>query len=303
MGGDLLVRGSVALARRLRVSPAVVAATVVGFGTSLPEMVVSVRAAVTGYPGLILGNVVGSNIANVLLVSGVAAVIYPLIWEDSAVRRNLAIMVGSTLGFAGLCAVGDIGRVAGLLLLATFGVVMAFTARSAIRARKDADPSTPLDWVLGLPTSLPMIGVFLFSGVIMLPMGAMLLVESAVAIASHYDVPDAVIGLSVLAIGTSLPELTITVLAALERRCDVAIGTIIGSNTFNLLTIMGVTALLSPNPIAVSDRFLLFDVPVMVLTSGVLALFVWKARPIGRVAGIAMVLAYVAYLGTLYVVV
>ncbi|MCH7990828.1 MAG: sodium:calcium antiporter [Gemmatimonadetes bacterium] len=118
MGGDLLVRGSVALARRLRVSPAVVAATVVGFGTSLPEMVVSVRAAVTGYPGLILGNVVGSNIANVLLVSGVAAVIYPLIWEDSAVRRNLAIMVGSTLGFAGLCAVGDIGRVEGLLLLA-----------------------------------------------------------------------------------------------------------------------------------------------------------------------------------------
>jgi len=303
MGGDLLVRGSVALARRLRVSPAVVAATVVGFGTSLPEMVVSVRAAVTGYPGLILGNVVGSNIANVLLVGGTAAIVYPLIWEDSAVRRNLAIMVGSTLGFAALCAIGDIGRVAGLLLLASFAVIMASIARSTIRARKDADPSTPLDWVLGLPSSLRMIGVFLLSGVMMLPLGAMLLVDSAVAIASDYDVPEAVIGLSVLAIGTSLPELTTTVLAALERRSDVAIGAIIGSNTFNLLTIMGVTAVLSPVPIAVSDRFLLFDVPVMLLTSGVLALFVWKARSIGRVAGIAMVLAYVAYLGTLYVVV
>ncbi len=303
MGGDLLVRGSVALARRFRVSPMVVAATVVGFGTSLPELVVSLRATLTGYPSLILGNVVGSNIANVLLVAGVAAVIYPLRCEDGAVRRNVVIMVGAAAAFTGLCAMGDIGRGAGWLLLGAFVAIMAATARSTVRAQQGVDTSTPLDWVLGLPSSVGTIVVFLLAGVVMLPLGAQLLVEAAVAIASNFDIPEAIVGLTVVAIGTSLPELSTTVLAALERRPDVAVGAIIGSNTFNILAIMGVTATLSPSPIEVSSRFQLFDVPVMLVTTLVMGLFVWKARPIGRGVGIAMVLAYVAYLGTLFVVV
>jgi len=300
MGGDLLVRGTVALARRFRVPPVVVAATVVGFGTSLPELVVSLRATLTGYPGLILGNVVGSNIANVLLVGGVSAAVYPLLREGAAVRRNIVIMMGTTVAFAAICALGGIGRVAGGVMLGTFVVVLASTARSTIRAQRDVDTSTPLDWVLGLPNRVRMIVLFLVAGVIMLPLGAQLLVESAVAIASDFEIPETIVGLTVLAIGTSLPELTTTVLAAIERRSDVAIGAIIGSNTFNILAIMGVTSTLSPTPIEVSGRFLYVDVPVMLVTSLMLALFVWKARPIGRRAGIAMVLAYVAYLGTLY---
>jgi cation:H+ antiporter len=283
------------------VSPVVVAATVVGFGTSLPEMVVSLRATLTGYPDLILGNVVGSNIANVLLVGGIAGVVHPLLREEGGVGRNIMIMVGTSVAFTALCATGHIGRPAGWLMMGTFVAIMAAAARSTVRSHKEADTSTPLDWVLGLPSSVGTIGIFLLAGVVMLPLGAQLLVDSAVAVASAFEIPEAVIGLTVLAIGTSLPELTTVVLAALERRSDVAIGAIIGSNTFNILAIMGVTATMSSTPIEVPNRFQLFDVPIMLVTSAVLGLVVWKARPIGRRPGIAMVLAYVAYLGTLYV--
>jgi cation:H+ antiporter len=300
MGGDLLVRGSVSLARRLQVPPVVVAATVVGFGTSLPELVVSLRATLTGYPNLILGNVVGSNIANVLLVGGAAAVVYPLVREDAAVRRNVLIMLGSMVAFTGLAVRGEFGVVSGLLLLSAVLVVIVSTTVSTIRAHQDRDPSTPLDWVLGLPNRLSMIGIFIVAGAVMLPLGAQLLVSSAVTIANEFQVSETVIGLTVLAIGTSLPELTTTVLAARERRADVAIGAIIGSNTFNILAIMGVTAALSPSPIAVSGRFMTLDVPVMLGVSGVLAVYAWRARPIGRIAGVLMMLAYATYLGTLY---
>lgn len=303
MGGDLLVRGAVALARRSRVPPVVVAATVVGFGTSLPELVVSLRATLTGYPGLILGNVVGSNVANVLLVGGASAIIYPLVHEGLAVRRNVVIMAASVGGFAVLCVGGALGRLGGSLLLGAFVLVMLSTAGSTLRAQRGADMSTPLDWVLGLPSRLGMIATFILAGIVMLPLGAQLLVDSAIGIAESFDVPETVIGLTVLAIGTSLPEVTTTILAALERRSDVAIGAIIGSNTFNILAIMGVTTVLSPAPIPVSGRMLFFDVPVMVLASLALATAAWKARPIGRLAGVGMLLAYLTYLGTLYLVV
>lgn len=303
MGGDLLVRGAVALARRLHVPPVVVAATVVGFGTSLPEMVVSVQATVAGYPNLILGNVVGSNIANVLLVGGVSAVVYPMLHDDPEVRRNVALMSGSLIAFTVFAATGSITRWAGLIMLAAFVVMIGSTAGSTIRARKGADQTTPLDWVLGIPSRLGLIALFIVVGVIMLPVGAQLLVDSAVTIAGSFQVPETVIGLTVLAVGTSLPELTTTVLAALERRTDVAIGTIIGSNTFNVLAIMGLTASISAQPIAVSNRFLWLDVPVMLATSALLATLAWKARPIGRRGGVVLLMTYVAYLATLSILV
>jgi cation:H+ antiporter len=303
MGGDLLVRGAVGLARRLQIPPVVVAATVVGFGTSLPELVVSVQATMTGVPGLILGNVVGSNIANVLLVGGASAVVFPLMHEDRSVRRNAMVMVMATVGFSTFAAMGDIDRAMGAVLFGAFVVIMATTARSTLRAKQEADPSTPLDWVLGLPSRTSTIAVFILGGITMLPVGAQLLVSSAVGIAQRLEVPEPVVGLTVLAIGTSLPELTTTVLAAMERRSDVAIGAIVGSNTFNLLAILGITAMLSPEPIVVSQRFITLDLPVMILSSLLLAAFAWTARPMGRVAGITMLLAYVVYLGALYVLV
>ena len=303
MGGDLLVRGAVGLARRMRIPAAVVAATVVGFGTSLPEMVVSVQATVTGYPNLILGNVVGSNIANVLLVGGAAAVIFPLVHDDAAVRRNAVIMVASSLGFAAVCVFGSLSRPVGIVLLASFAVIMASTAGSTLRAKRDADTSTPLDWVLGLPHRHGIIALFIVAGLVMLPLGAHMLVKSAAAIAALFEVPETVVGLTILAIGTSLPELTTTVLASLEKRSDVAIGAIVGSNIFNILTIMGVSAVLSTDPIPVSSRFATFDLPVMLVSSAALAWFAWRARPIRRRAGIAMLLGYGAYLTTLFMLV
>lgn len=295
------MRGAVALARRLDVPPVVVAATVVGFGTSLPEMVVSVQATVAGYPNLILGNVVGSNIANVLLVGGASALVYPLLHDDREVRRNVLIMGASLLAFAGIATTGSVETWAGWLMLGSFVTIMAATAGSTIRARKDADPSTPLDWVLGIPSSLGLIAVFIVAGIVMLPLGADLLVDSAVTIADRFQVPEAVIGLTILAVGTSLPELTTTVLAAFEERSDVAIGTIVGSNTFNILAIMGLTASISPGAIPVSQRMLWLDVPVMLVTSGALGFFAWRVRPVGRVGGLVMLATYVAYLATLAV--
>ncbi|MEM7414460.1 MAG: calcium/sodium antiporter [Gemmatimonadota bacterium] len=303
MGGDLLVRGSVALARRFRVSPVVVAATVVGFGTSLPELVVSVRASAIGVPNLILGNVVGSNIANVLLVGGVSAMVAPLVHDDPALRRNVGFMIGAVGFFALLASLNQFGRPAGILLLAVFFGLIIATAKSTVRSAEDRDPTTPLDWVLGIPHRLSLIAVFVISGIIMLPLGAQRLVDSAVVVADRFSVPEAVVGLTILAIGTSLPELVTTVLAALEDRGDVAVGSIVGSNTFNVLAIMGVSATVSPSPIEASTRLQLFDVPVMVAASVMLGAFAWRARPIGRRLGITLVLAYVAYLVTLYVVV
>ncbi len=303
MGGDLLVRGSVALARRLRVSPVVVAATVVGFGTSLPELMVSVRATLDGVPGLILGNVVGSNIANVLLVGGVSAAVFPLGDEKGPIRRNLLIMLAASVGFGLIGLWGEIGNGAGIALLVAFVAIIAATARSTLSAKRGSDTSIPFDWVLGLPSQAGTISLFIATGVVMLPLGATRLVGSATAIAARFDVPEAVVGLTVLAIGTSLPELATTVIAALEKRSDVAIGAIIGSNTFNILAIMGVTATLAETPIEVSGRMLFLDIPVMLSASGVLAYFAWHRRPIRRGVGIAMLLVYLTYLGTLYVLV
>jgi cation:H+ antiporter len=224
-------------------------------------------------------------------------------YDHPAVRRNTVIMLGAATVFGLFALTGSIGRGAGIVLLVTFVVVMLSTARSTLQSRRLADPSTPLDWVLGLPSRLGMILAFIVGGSVMLPLGAERLVTSAVAIAANFQVPEAVIGLTVLAIGTSLPELTTVVLAAMERRSDVAIGAIIGSNTFNVLTIMGVTAALSAAPIEVSPRFLWLDIPVMLITSGVLAYFAWKVLPLRRRAGIAMLAAYATYLVTLLFVV
>lgn len=300
MGGDLLVRGAVGLARRLDVPPVVVAATVVGFGTSLPELVVSVQATVDGYPDLILGNVVGSNIANVLLVGGASALVHPLLHDDEEVHRNVALMGVSVVAFALFAATGPIGRIQGAILFGGFVVMMAASARSTVRARRDADPSIPLDWVLGIPSRLGLIAVFIVLGIVWLPLGASLLVDSAVAIAVELEIPETVVGLTILAVGTSLPELTTTILAAMEERSDVAIGAIVGSNTFNVLAIMGITASISPEAITVSSRMLLLDIPFMLATGAVLAFLVWRVLPIGRGIGVAMLVTYAAYLASLY---
>jgi len=302
-GGDLLVRGSVGLARRLRVSPIAVALSVVAFGTSLPELVVSVQASLTGHPNLILGNVVGSNIANVLLVGGAAAVVYPMAMSGRDVRWTGSIMVAVSLVFAALCLRGGIGRIAGAVLLGIFFLTVASTARATVRAHEGEPESTPLDWVLGLPSALPTIALFVVLGAAALPLGADFLVDAAVRIADRFGVSETVIGLSVVAIGTSLPEVTTSILAAVKRRPGMAVGTIIGSNTFNIVAIMGIAALISPEPVPVSARFLRFDLPVMLLVTALLGGFAWLDREVGRTSGLVLLAMYLLYLVALGVTV
>jgi cation:H+ antiporter len=298
MGGDLLVRGAVALARRARVPPVVVALSVVAFGTSLPELVVSVRAVLTGYSEIAIGNVVGSNIANALLVVGAPAIIQPLACTERTARRNSTIMVGISLLFVFLCLQGGLGNTAGIVLLAVLAVLVLYTARTTV-AQREADQAPELEWVLGLPTKTRMIALFIVAGAIGLPLGARMLVDAAVEVAAQLEISNAVVGLTIVALGTSLPEIATSVVAAYQRHAGVAMGTAIGSNVFNILGIMGVAALLSPAPITVPPSFLSLDLPVMVFTALLLAFFVWRRR-LGRLGGVFLVLGYGAYVIALF---
>jgi cation:H+ antiporter len=302
-GGDLLVRGAVGLARRTGVPPVVVALTVVGLGTSLPELVVSVGASLSGHPSLALGNVVGSNIVNVLVVGGAAAVVFPVRTRDPGIRRSASGMLAISVLFTGLCFWGhQITRLDAASLLGVLAIVAGLTVRGAIQLYQATDVRTPIEWVLGLPSQLPTIGFFVVIGLVVLPLGAELLVEAAVEIARRHDVSEAAIGLSVVAVGTSLPEMATTIVAGLRRKTGMVVGTIVGSNIFNIVAIMGAAGVVSAKPIAVSGRFLSLDLPVMLAAATTLAAYTWMRRPIRRATGIALVVAYVAYLAALFLV-
>jgi len=302
VGGDLLVRGAVALARRARVPPLVVALSVVAFGTSLPELVVTIGAVLANHPGIAMGNVVGSNIANVLLVVGLPAILYPIVCTEQSARRDSGIMVGVSVLFVILCLTGEIGRLAGVVLLTVLALLMGLTVREMVRTQRDADRGTPLEWVLGLPSRTWMIALFIGVGSLGLPLGARMFVEAAVGVAAQLHISDVVVGLTIVAIGTSLPELSTCLIAARRGQTGVAIGTAIGSNIFNILAIMGVAAMASPRPISVPPGFLSLDLPVMLAASLVVAVFVWLRRRIGRFVGVGLVLGYCAYLCALFAV-
>lgn len=277
------------------------ALTVVALGTSLPEFIVAIQALVAGYPGILLGNVVGSNIANVLLVGGLTAALYPVAPGDDAVRRDAAVMVGVSLVFAGLCVTTGLDRVAGAALVLGMVGVLFVSGRDALRAKRVIAEGTPLEWVLGLPSSPVLIVVFLVVGVVGLPLGARLVVDAAVEIAVELGVTETVVGLTIVAFSTSLPELATTGVAAYRQRTEVVLGTIVGSNIFNIVAIMGISAVLSPSPIPVPGRFVALDLPILLGAAVIVALFVWLRKPIGRLAGVAMALAYGGYVAALFV--
>jgi cation:H+ antiporter len=300
MGADLLVRGAVALARRARVPPLLVALSLVAFGTSLPELVVTIQAVAGGYPGIAMGNVVGSNIANVLLVIGTPALVYPLACAERSARRDATVMIGVSLFFFILCLIGDLTRFSGLVLLAVLALLLGLTSRGIVRAQRETDRSKPLEWVLGLPSRVWLIVFFIVAGAVWVPFGARMFIEGAGQVAAQLSISNAVIGLTIVALGTSLPELATCFIAALRREAGLALGTAIGSNIFNILAIMGVAAAVSPAPIPVLPRFLALDIPVMLGTSLLLALFVWSRRRISRGAGVFFVLGYAAYFIALF---
>ncbi len=300
-GAELLVRGAVGLARRANVPPIVVALTVVALGTSLPELVVSVQAVFTGYPGIVLGNVVGSNIANVFLVAGVSAMVFPLAYPGDTVRRDSAVMVAATLFFIVLALNDAISRPAGMALLFCLAMVLVPVLKEVANAHKDAGGKPPPVEVLGVPSQRRFISLFLVVGLIGLPLGAHYVVEATVEIALNMGVSEAIVGLSIVAFATSLPELATTAVAAYRRETEVAMGTIIGSNVFNILAIMGVAAAASSRSIDVPQSFPYLDLPVMLAAALVTTGFVWFRKPIGRTAGVIFTSIYVSYITLIFV--
>ncbi|MGB3279235.1 MAG: calcium/sodium antiporter [Pseudorhodobacter sp.] len=291
LGGDALVRGSVNLSLRLGIPPLIVGLTVVAFGTSAPELLVSVSAVLDGVPGIALGNVVGSNIANILLVLGVPAMISTIHSSELGVSRGFVTMLAATALFIGLCFLGPITWWHALILLAGLGLMLFDNIHSARTARncakeedlEGADPSAPAWKIAG----------FLALGLICLPLGADFLVSGAADIARIFGISETVIGLTLVAVGTSLPELATSVIAAFKKQADVAMGNVIGSNVFNLLGIIGVAGFVGPIPVPTS--MLHSDLWVMAAASLLLIPFILMRANITRVVGAGFVAAYAAY--------
>ncbi len=295
LAGDLLVRGAVNLALRLGIPALMVGMTVVAFGTSAPELLVSVKAVIRDADGLALGNVVGSNIANILLVIGLPALIAPMLIGREYLRDYLMMLAATGL-FGALALTGAIGLWQTLVLLGAFTL---FMGDSILRARKARQDSIALE---GADDSIatPKLALFLVLGVIGLPLGASLLVAGAVDIAAALGVSDVMIGLTIVAVGTSLPELATTFMAAIRREGGVALGNIIGSNLFNLLFILGIAGLFGQ--IDMPPQMMVLDFWVMLAAALVLAPFLWTLRPVGRVTGGALLLAYAGYIWALIVI-
>lgn len=297
MGGELLVRGALGLSKESNIPPVVVGMTVVAMGTSAPELMVSTFSALSGYPGIAIGNVVGSNIANVLLVIGVPVMIYPIACGQDGLLRQTNLMIAVSLMFIVMCVFQPITFWEGVLLVSIlFGFLIAATRGSNLIPLDD--PEEEMDRGLGLPTSSGSITLFIVLGVIALPAGADLVVEGGVGLATTWGVSEAVIGLSLIALGTSLPELSTTVIAALHKSSDVAIGNVVGSNLFNILAILGITALLTDIP--VDAQFLRLDVWVMFGASIMLWVFVLLKGTIGRAWGGIFLASYIGYLVSIY---
>lgn len=296
LGGDMLVRGALGLARRTSIPPMIIGLTVVALGTSAPELVISVYAAMTGFTDVALGNVVGSNIANVLLVLGAPALISPIVADAAGLRRQAVFMVAVTLLFVGLMMNGTLSSAEGWLLLGVLGAALlaAYFFGIEVAGADEIDDAAQLERVLGLPYNLYAAIGFVVAGIVMLPVGADLTVEGAVSIAQALSIPDVVIASTIVAIGTSLPELSTTIIAAFHRSSDIAIGNVLGSNVLNILLVAGASAALAPFPV-VSSLFQL-DFPVMVAAAVLLLVFVVMRWPIGRVAGLSMIAGYAGYL-------
>lgn len=296
-GGDWLVEGGVALARRFRISPLVIGMTIVAFGTSAPELLVSLISAIKGSAGIAIGNVVGSNIANIGLILGLTALIYPIETDNSKVIRHGSIMIVASLLLIVFALNSGITRIEGLIL---FACLILFTTIS-VRKGRTQQQETDIDDLEGKPmTVLAAIGLIVLSCG-MLAFGADILVDGATTVASALGVSDKVIGLTIVALGTSLPELAASVAAAFKKQMDISIGNIIGSNIFNILCVLGVST--SIKPISLEFRDYSNDFIWMMGFSIFIIIFTTmrkKKGRLGRTAGILFLLAYAVYAWSLF---
>ncbi|GEO84534.1 MULTISPECIES: calcium/sodium antiporter [Alphaproteobacteria] len=287
-GAEWLLRGAIALAERMAIPTMLVSLVIVGFGTSVPELLVSVRAAMSGSSDISLGNVVGSNTANILLIVAVSALIHPITVWDKGVKRDSFIMMGSAVLLLALVQFDAINRVSGLFMIA---LLLAYIGYAYIRGLGAGE--RPEESLSHEQLSKVLTGTLIAGGLATLFVGAELLVRGATSLAREFGVSEAVIGLTVVAVGTSLPELATGVMSALRRHSDIMIGNVVGSNIFNVLFILGATAIIQP--ISVDPRFANFDVPVMLaVTLGFAALLLTHAG-VKRLTAATMLLIYAGY--------
>ena len=286
-GGEGLVRGAVAFATRMQLPMAVVGAVVLGFGTSMPEMLTSISAALAGAPGIAIGNVFGSNIANILLILGVAALISPVSAAAAEGEDRVWLLVATIMGIAVVLVGATVGRIEGAILLAGLGI---YVWR---QLNRDA-AAEPVPEIAGM--GVPVMALYILGGLGVLIGGAYLLVEGATGIARALGVSETVIGLTVVAVGTSLPELATSVVAARRGEAGLALGNILGSNVFNILAILGLTAVIVPIP--VPDDLSMVDLALVAGSALLLVAFLLRGQ-IGRLAGLGFVGIYGGYVAWL----
>lgn len=292
LSGEFLVRGAVTLSLRLGVSPLIVGLTIVAYGTSAPELLVCLDAHLSGQSGIAIGNVIGSNIANILLILGFAALIYPIGCTKEAVRNNGPIVIASAIILAALGMTGSISPLAGVLMMV---VLVLFTIGSYQRERRksrleETDMVSEFD---GGKRGLTVAVLFLLGGLIGVTLGSELLLDGAVELAREFGVSEATIGLTLVAVGTSLPELATAGVAAVRRHSEVALGNVLGSNIFNTFGIMGIVPLFGELP--VSEKIAHYDLTVMVAIT--LGFGIWLAVTcrIGRLVGSLFLALYGLY--------
>ena len=303
-GGELIVRGAVGIASRIGISPMLAGLTIVGFGTSTPELATSLQAAFAGAPDIALGNVVGSNIANILLILGISALIFPLTVNRLAYRRDAIALMGSALLCAGAVALGTLGPATGIVLLVALVGYIYWAYRSEavatatgvdaeaerhVHEAEDIAPPTTNGWLLAVMVIAGLAGAIL---------GARLLVQGAVILAQAAGLSESVIGLTIVAVGTSLPELVACVVAVLRRHMDVAIGNVVGSNIYNVLGILGITAII--HPIKVAPEIARFDIGIMLGVTALLLVQLRSGWKVSRTEGAVLVALYGGYTAFLF---
>lgn len=283
-GGDVTIDSAVRIAESSGLSKLFIAATIVAFGTSAPELFTSVNANVSGFPGISVGNVIGSNIANVLMVIGIAAIIAPVLIDRKAVRVDTVMMIVATIAMALAVWAQILPRWGGLAMIAAI-VGYVFYQYKASRIEVDEDEES--DALPGNPFLLVILGIAT------LVLGSEILVQGAVAGGYALGVPEAVIGMTVIAFGTSLPELTACVAAARKGQSDMIVGGIVGSNIFNILSVMAISA--AVKPLIIDPRFAILDLPVVLAVTAVFSIFLLFVGRIGKVVGVVMVLSYLIF--------
>lgn len=300
LGAEILIRGATALARRFGVSDLLIGLTLVGFGTSTPELVSSVQAAIVGSPGVAVGNVVGSNIANILLILGLSALIAPFAVEQKAFRRDGFVVLLATLSAIGVSMTGEFGRVAGFAFLTAIAayIIYAFVTEKNAPTSPTAEFHAAEGAALPSGPKSPLLDIVMaVAGLALLIIGAKYLVTGAINVAGKLGVSETIIGLTVVAVGTSLPELVTSLMAALRGKSALALGNVVGSNIYNIFGILGTTALI--HPVAAPAEIVAFDNWVMLGATLLMVLFATSRSRLNRLEGAVMVTAYACYIGWL----